>query len=200
MFKKTTKTDKTLAITNRVKFIQRHVTNQDKLFILVHNIACGNTGIYLGGRSIRSLIIPLITNGNQRWNQFSMHWLNYNIKEYSNLSYGIRVVCDPWTKYSGNNVANVFNQIFKVSKVKVRDDGFFEFVIKNDKPTGRNVEFSNQDEMNTKIIQLRKKIEDKKLDLMEKVRLANEANRRVQDARDEISGLERDLNKIARIY
>jgi hypothetical protein len=60
MFKKTTKTDKSVAITKRVSLIRKHVTNTMELFDFLSGAT--NENILIDGKSIPSILGPLYSS------------------------------------------------------------------------------------------------------------------------------------------
>ncbi len=138
MFKKTTKTDKSVAISKRISLIKTHVTNTMELFDFLSGVI--NKNILVGGKSIQSILGPLYypsANKAERNQYVFSRFVNCTlIRE----KYGVRITTK--NKYIAKDVADLLGRVFKVSTINVGD--LITFVVKVGKPSG-NASFTKNE-------------------------------------------------------
>ncbi|QQG33802.1 hypothetical protein ZPAH1_orf00040 [Aeromonas phage ZPAH1] len=111
MFKKTTKTDKSVAITNRFNQIHTHVKNNNDLFAFLSNVR--QPKYCVGGRSVASLLFPFInTDDPKSWKTF-MVWSRFANIDIKCENYGVRMFFRDAASAKG--VFEILSKIFKVS-------------------------------------------------------------------------------------
>lgn len=186
MFKKTTKTDKSVAITKRISLIETHVTNTMELFDFLGGVI--NKNILVGGKSVSSILGPLYypcANKEERNQYVYSRFANCTlIRE----KYGVRVTTK--NKYIAKEVADLLGRVFKVSTINVGD--VITFVVKVGKPSG-NASFT----INEPAIQEAK---DKLFEISCKLRELKEEQQRIDAQMREISDRSRSNQNMYRVF
>lgn len=123
MFKKTTKTDKDLALTSRNEWIRTNVNSKESLMVFLSSLMDSSSKYLVMGRSPISLITPLFGSQNRK----DCHFV-YNIFRETKLtieSRGIRI----WFRSSINakRILRVLAAMFRVSPVKMTNDTTFVY-------------------------------------------------------------------------
>ena len=137
MFKKTTKTDKSVAISSRIDWITTHVNTKEKLVVFMDAIMNRDSKHLVMGRSPISLIAPVFGTDNRKYLYFIRNL--FNETKITVESYGVRM----WFKnnYTSRYILNVLTKLFKVSSVRLTNDPNYPYnaVIKIGKPSGEVV-------------------------------------------------------------
>lgn len=137
MFNKTTKTDKSVAISSRIDWITKYVDTKEKLAVFIDAIVNPNSNYLVMGRSPISLITPVFGTENRK----DLYCIRnrFNETKITVESYGVRM----WFKnnYTTRYILKVLTKLFKVSSVRLTNDPKYPYnvVIKIGKPSGEVV-------------------------------------------------------------
>ncbi|APU01648.1 hypothetical protein [Aeromonas phage 65.2] len=200
MFKKTTKTDKSVAISSRIEWITTHVNTKEKLVVFMDAIMNRDSKHLVMGRSPISLITPVFGTENRK----DLYCIRnrFNETKITVESYGVRM----WFKnnYTTRYILKVLTKLFKVSSVRLTNDPNYPYnvVIKIGKPSGEVVFDTSLDdkiEVIMKDIELcksRVRLHDERIkNFQSEVQVINEKMRTESNSKYHWSDKIRDLEK-----
>lgn len=132
MFKKTTKTDKSVAITKRVSLIRKHVTNTMELFDFLSGAT--NENILIDSKSIPSVLGPLYSSRANKKARNQYVYSNFSHCTLIREKNGVRITTK--NKHIAKEVADLLGKVFNVSNINVGD--VFTFFVKVGKSSGNS--------------------------------------------------------------
>lgn len=181
-FKKTTKTDKTVAVTKRIEIIKREVKSNTDLFIFLTGLAGVKNiskNVQFAGKSPTSLIVPLYgTNGCKVYSGLCIRRMfSSNDNKIVLEPKGVRVTSN--SKINIESICRLLSKVFKVSAIRYDESNLFNVLVKIGDTTDQTIrydeEFTKQmvkHDMVKKYIEVYNKLVDQRAD----------ANRRYQRA------------------